>query len=67
MRNNNIEIMGTPCVSNKENKEKNNNQNKENERKFSFGDTGNNQINTEIDPEHLEDVLYYEIVVQKKN
>ena len=25
------------------------------------------QINTEIDPEHLEDVLYYEIVVQKKN
>lgn len=25
------------------------------------------QINTEIDPMHLEDVLYYEIVVQKKN
>lgn len=25
------------------------------------------QINTEIDPVHLEDVLYYEIVVQKKN
>ena len=47
MRNNNIEIMGTPCVSNKENKEKNNNQIKENERKFSFGDSGNNQINTE--------------------
>lgn len=25
------------------------------------------QINTEIDPEQLEDVLYYEIVVQKKD
>ena len=25
------------------------------------------QINTEIDPVHLEDVLYYEIVVQKKD
>ena len=35
MRNNNIEIMGTPCVSNKENKEKNNNQIKEKKQKFS--------------------------------
>ena len=54
MRNNNIEIMGTLCVSYKENKEKNNSQKKENQRKFSFGDTMNN-LNNQTNIEKKED------------
>ena len=47
MRNNNKEIMGTLCSSINEKKENNNNNKKEIERKFSFGENGNININIE--------------------